>query len=255
MNDELLRRLNTTVEEIRDLLKNQNNNSNLEQVVTFQENFGRDGNPFLPRLSEEGGPNSWRSRYPWPRKDRINGELQLYTPNSFRVTAEGLSIVADRTPEGFTSGVLTTEKLFIQQYGWFEAKMRLPIGKGLWPAFWLYPAHTEWTSEIDIIEGNGVDWGSFAVHKNGKGEHQKFIKTLNLYDGKFHKFAVDWRKDYTAWYIDDVQYYRKPTTVHEQMFMILCLAVGSNNPDWMPHPDPDQVFPRSLDIEYVRVMK
>ena len=231
--------------------------------VTFNETFGRN---FVATETGfvKGTVPVWRDRFRWPRKDVINGELQVYAAFNawnFSLTKSGLSILAQRdsrSPDEFSSGVITTEKLFKQQYGWFEMKARLPKGPGLAPAFWLYPADEIWPPEIDIMEANGQNWLHVAVHQTlSDSDFSQFVYAdkINVHDGKYHKFACEWRKDFIAFYLDDVKYAEVfGHGVHEPMYLIINLAVGSDRPEWIPHPPADAKFPAALDIEYVRVM-
>ena len=101
-----------------------------------------------------------------------NGELQLYVDpkyrglglNPFRLTGDAVGIRArPATPkelpflggQRYVSGMITSERRFSAQYGYFEVRARLPAGRGLWPAVWLLPIDGTWPPEIDIVETVG----------------------------------------------------------------------------------------------------
>ncbi len=200
-----------------------------------------------------------------------NKELQIYADpgladrkgqplglNPFVVHDGLLDIVADRAspavaPEiaghPFVSGLLTTQAAFSQTYGYFEARMKLPSGKGVWPAFWLLPADGSWPPEIDVMESIGDPAKVYAT------VHTKTMTTTGVEmhpgPGDFHTYAVAWDPKQIVFYIDGAETARSatPADMHKPMFVLLNLAVGGS---WPGSPDADTPFPARLTIDYVR---
>lgn len=205
-----------------------------------------------------------------------NQELQYYTDRSENISLDGngnLLIIARRESFGgrsFTSARIKTQGLFEQTYGRFEARMKLPWGPGIWPAFWLLGSDIEtvgWPEcgEIDIMEYRGQQTnlihgtvhgpgysGGNSVTKSYGFEHQRF-------DTEFHLFAVEWGTDYIRFYVDDVLYQEiepgevsGPWVFNNPFFIILNVAVGGN---YVGFPTNETPFPQSMVIDYVRVYK
>jgi beta-glucanase (GH16 family) len=165
-----------------------------------------------------------------------------------------------RAMEGYpyTSGIITTQKGFNQQYGYFEIRARLPAGQGLWPAFWLLPATPNVPWEIDVFELHGhlPDNIYMANHwLDGNGEHDWVTRRYRGPDftADFHTFAVEWNADEIIWYVDDVPRGRTRNGVPAQpMFLLANLAVGGT---WPGFPDETTPFPSSMEIDYIRVWR
>jgi beta-glucanase (GH16 family) len=207
-----------------------------------------------------------------------NGELQVYADRLFNGTAKSslnldpfriangnLEIVAEPLKEdmrqftwgrSYSSGLLTSKGSFSQTYGVFEIRAKMPLGKGLWPAFWLLPAHTSSPPELDILEILGDNPQKLYVswHSNVGGTHSWETKPINVPDTstEFHTYSVDWTKDTINWFFDDIQVASKPTPedFHQPMYMLLNLAVGGN---WPGAPDTNTEFPAKYSIDWVRV--
>lgn len=254
---------------------------------TYRETFADDfDNADLARFSEEGtstagGAPAWRSRYRHPRKDPINQEKQIYVDaryagtgdkplgiNPFFIHGGVLSIVAERTPpaaksllygHAYTSGCITTERSFSQQYGYFEMRARLPVGKGFWPSFWLMPVRDHWPPEIDIIEANGMrpDAAHFAVRDPGdkKGRASDWLEVKRPADG-WQTFACEWNADRIAFFVDGFERWSvRGHKVHEPMYLLANLALGSHDQKWIPDPDESTPLPARLEIDYIRAFK
>lgn len=150
-----------------------------------------------------------------------------------------LTITASPTPDAlkpvlydmdYVSGLLTTKQSFSQQYGYFEARMDVPSGKGMWPAFWLLPANGDWPPEIDVMENYGGDQTTFTVHSNSTGTETQaysFDFDPNVAEG-FHTYGVLWNEAKIVWYLDGVEIYEQPTPpdLNQPMYMLLNLAVA-----------------------------
>ncbi|GAB3662422.1 ricin-type beta-trefoil lectin domain protein [Glycomyces tarimensis] len=212
-----------------------------------------------------------------------NNELQYYTDRTDNVAHDGsgnLVITARRdNPSGFqcwygtceyTSGKLTTAETFTQQYGRFEARIQVPRGQGMWPAFWMLGddiGQVGWpqSGEIDIMENVGYE--PSTVHGTlhgpgysggaGVGAGYTLPGGQQFADG-FHTFAIDWAPGSITWSVDGNVYSQKtPADVggnqwvfDHPFYMILNLAVGGN---WPGSPDGSTQFPQQLKIDYVRV--
>lgn len=203
-----------------------------------------------------------------------NDELQFYTPRDTNVYIEKGKLILKALKEeyqGFkyTSGKITSLGNADWRYGRFEAKIKLPEGQGIWPAFWMLPTVNKYggwpnSGEIDIMELIGQEpstvygtlhYGPPWNYSNGeyKLEEGKFSDTA-------HVFAFEWTADTMQWFVDDELYSVKTKDdlsrpeqwdiFHERFYMILNLAVGGN---WPGDPDETTSFPQTMEIDYVRV--
>ncbi|MGR3513609.1 MAG: glycoside hydrolase family 16 protein [Paracoccaceae bacterium] len=189
--------------------------------------------------------------------------------NPFDTAAGILRITGQKAPDDalpflggyrYTSGLLTTEGHFEQQYGYFEARMKLPIGQGLWPAFWmkraarLAPDGTpNWPPEIDIMEFIGSDPDRYFVttHWDLAPDNKKSGASFPLPDGSeaFRNYGVLWDARRTVFYLDRVPHHVIETKAnhHVPMFMMLNLALGGK---W-PGPIDPSVLPATVEIDWV----
>ena len=168
----------------------------------------------------------------------------------------------------YTSARLLTKEKFEFTYGRVEARLKLPSGRGLWPAFWMLGSDIDqvpWPDcgEIDIMEnvGNEPDIIHGTVHGPGYSGASGFGKPYVLKDGifsdDFHIFAIEWETQEIRWYVDGQQFFSvKPEEVNGKWvfdhpyFLLLNLAVGGR---WPGYPDGSTVFPQTLQVDYVRV--
>ncbi|MDX1591814.1 MAG: glycoside hydrolase family 16 protein, partial [Balneolaceae bacterium] len=158
----------------------------------------------------------------------------------------------------------------------FEARIRMPEGKGFWPAFWLMPMRSDgWPrgGEIDIMEyrGNEPYTTSAAVHfwtggcNSTPWECREYVSdTHTVEDEKlsetFNIYAVEWNETGLHWFLNDTEYLHVPFDDIDAKFdpfstpfyIILNLAVGGN---FLPNPDETTEFPQALEVDYVRVYK
>ena len=206
---------------------------------------------------------------------RQNNELQTYTDGNANAFMDGeghLVIEARKEPkEGreYTSARLKTEGLFEQRYGRFEARMKMPLGKGIWPAFWMLGADISkvgWPrcGEIDILENIGRDpTGVYGTlhgpgYSGGAGLSKK--TTSDTLSTEFHTYAVDWSPEKIVWTFDGKPFHtetaegvgNKPWPFEKPQFVILNLAVGGEFPG---NPDETTRFPQRFVIDYVRVYR
>lgn len=242
----------------------------LDELVWFDE-FNITGAPNSDLWSFETGTgvDGWG-----------NNELQYYTDSSTnieirRVSEDDGQLIMTARKEvyegsGYTSARIITKQKFDQQYGRFEARMRLPYGKGMWPAFWMLGADIDanaWPSagEIDIMEYRGQEptivHGS--VHGPGYSGGEAITKSYQLtndrFDTGFHVFGIEWGPEYINYYVDDVLYNQiTPADVtgewvfDKPFFLLINLAVGGS---FVGSPNAETVFPQSMLIDYVRVYK
>ncbi len=217
----------------------------------------------------------WTSCYPWydPTQGCTNAgnqELQWYLPQEVSVADGILSLTAEENTytglDGqtytYTSGMIasgsrlpvTTGYSF--QYGYVEAAMKVPAGKGLWPAFWLAPADGSWPPEVDIAEhvgGGNPTKISMVVHFAVQYGH---LSDITEYVGPnfatdWHVFGLDWQPDSLTWYIDGVprkQYTNIQNIPHQPMYLVFTLAILGSRA-----PEPNAPFPQVLQVSYVRV--
>jgi len=201
-------------------------------------------------------------RYKWGEAP-VNGELQAYVDDAFEVKDGKLAIVGTRADGSYAgqtfpyrSGVLCS--VHEQRYGYFEARLQVPAGQGLWPAFWLLGANgSPGVNEIDIHEilGNQptrayqtIHWGTdyrAGHHADGSSwSGPDFAAGL-------HTFGLEWSADQVVWTIDGivVKTYAGPGVPQVPMYVILNLAVGG---DWPGSPDATTPFPARYEIDYVR---
>jgi beta-glucanase (GH16 family) len=236
----------------------------------------------LPGTPTGGG--TWRTNFGYQGPQGLgsrtlpnNKELELYVDRAFRGTASaplglnpfhitdrGLEITAERAPEDirpkmwnyqYTSGLITSQFSFHQQYGVFEIRARMPKGRGFWPAFWLTPVDRSWPPEIDILEilGHEPTKVYSTAHTKQDGKHSALAVTAQIPDSSldFHTYSVDWEKDNITWYFDDVEIGHIPTPAdtHKAMYIIACLGVGGG---WPGNPDASTVFPNTYAIRWIR---
>lgn len=202
-----------------------------------------------------------------------NGEAEYYTSRPENARLENGMLVIEARQEKFedsyyTSARLKTQGLQSFQYGRMEARLKVPSGKGLWPAFWMLGSNfngNNWPDcgEIDIMEyiGKEPDLIFGTLHGPGYsgalGFSQWNRQTYNIADD-FHTYAIEWEPDQIRWFYDGVQYHTVSRTdigdrewVFDQpFFFIINLAVGGQ----LPGPvGLDTVFPTQLYVDYVRV--
>lgn len=227
---------------------------------TFEDNF--EGNSLAPHWQIVEGDGCEQSLCGWG-----NNEVQHYATSQIRVEGGELVIqMAERDGE-VVSGKLTTENLFDQKYGRFEARLSFPDARGSWPAFWLLPASSEkWPlkGEIDILEWTGNDPHRViaAAHFGQLSpENVHYAETLrlpeSLLDG-FHTVAIEWRPGEIVWEINGRRHAElrpKDIQPHAWIFdestfyMIINLAVGGTLGGQIVHED----MPAALRVDWVRV--
>jgi beta-glucanase (GH16 family) len=219
------------------------------------------------------------------REQSKHHELQYYLPDEVYVQNGCLHLRSRTRDYGgmhhYTSGRLSTDGKFAPVYGRFEIRARLPYGKGLWPAIWLYPQNRDWImeqvmakavqeghestipeerpwySEIDILEYLGhetnvvyatLHYSTFAGELKRSSATWKASVDLSK---DFHVYALEWEPNEIRWYVDDNLIHSTRIGIpHKPHYIILNTAVGG---DWPGNPDATTTFPQLFDIDYVRV--
>jgi len=213
-----------------------------------------------------------------------NNEKEYYTSAGENISLNGqgqLAIVARVAPSGlscyygpcrYTSAKIQTRGKVLAQPGRVEARIKLPRGQGLWPAFWMlgvtFPA-TPWPDcgELDIMENKGSESmiSSSAVHGPGYSgntpfQHREVQASANLTDD-FHVYAVEWDAVAATFYVDNVAHFTVTrdairqygqSVLAQPYFIILNLAVGGH---FDGDPASDAIFPATMLVDYVRVYK
>jgi beta-glucanase (GH16 family) len=215
-----------------------------------------------------------------------NQELESYTNRAENARIENGNLVitarkedyegSDHIAREYTSARLKTQGLFSQAYGRFEARIRIPSGQGMWPAFWMLGDNISsvgWPKcgEIDIMENVGKEPGLVHGSVHGPmttGAATDLTSTVSLPTGKdfasaFHVYAVEWEPDAVRFYVDETLYATytassvaaTPSTAgswvfDHPFFLILNVAVGGS---WPGPPDATTSFPQTMLVDYVRV--
>jgi beta-glucanase (GH16 family) len=213
----------------------------------------------------------WITTYPFGYRTN-NDELEWYVDGAdYHVVSNGtLKLVARKVQSHsgypYSSGMICSYGKFHQAYGKFEARMKLPKGRGLWPAFWLCAYPSQWPPEIDVIENLGQDTHTiyltnhYSANYPYGGEPYGGSEEISYYgpdySAGFHTFAVEWDASKIVWSIDGIARFSTTNKVPlvgygiDGMYAIMNLAVGGS---WPGAPDASTVFPAALEIDYVRV--
>ncbi|OXL83671.1 1,3--beta-D-glucan 3-glucanohydrolase [Paenibacillus sp. SSG-1] len=198
-----------------------------------------------------------------------NNELQYYTDRSqnLQVTGGNLVITARKESYGgmnYTSARIKTQNLKSFTYGKIEARIKLPSGQGLWPAFWMLGSNIStvgwpYSGETDIMERvNNNPYVNGTVHWDAGGHAEYGRVSGNLDFSQYHVYSVEWDSKYIRWFVDGQQfnefYIENGTGNTEEFqrpfFLLLNLAVGGN---WPGAPNDSTPFPAQMLVDYVRV--
>jgi beta-glucanase (GH16 family) len=212
---------------------------------------------------------------------RFNEEWQRYTNSEKNACIEDGKLVLRAIHESdehgmnqYTSARLNTALKQAWKYGRIAARMKLPYGQGIWPAFWMLGANisenggdTPWpqSGEIDILElygtkDDGVVEANIHYADGGEKHAMMGAKAFRLEEGRFaddfHIFELEWNADSIAWLVDGLQYASTPITdaerteFHQEFFLLLNIAVGGQ---WAGRPDESTVFPQHMYVDWIRV--
>ena len=196
-----------------------------------------------------------------------NDELQVYTDQNHRIENGMLYIKAEREGEHYTSTRINTKGKKAFQYGRFEVRAKLAVGKGVWPAFWLLGTNIDqvgWPlcGEIDVLEYVGRSPQEIFTSLHTKAGHGDYASTKtsrieNIEKG-FHTYTADWTKDQITFYVDGQNVYTfAPNNKNQEVwpfnqpfYILVNLAVGGNfGGKEVDHT----VFPQEFVIDYIRV--
>lgn len=203
-----------------------------------------------------------------------NAQLEYDTDRAENAQLDGaghLRIIARQEAwlgRNYTSARITTAGKQEFQYGRFEARIKLPSGQGLWPAFWLLGADiltVGWpqTGEIDIMEYKGQEPSVLHGSLHGPGYSggaaitRRYTLPAGRFDTEFHEFRVDWTPSQVRWYVDGRLYHevnkgdQTGAWVYDHPFyIILNVAVGGN---FVGAPNGATTFPQEMVVDWVRV--
>jgi beta-glucanase (GH16 family) len=205
-----------------------------------------------------------------------NAELEYYTARTNNARIESGNLVIEARQENFSGSSYTSARLKTQgkwswTYGRIEARMKLPYGQGIWPAFWMLGtnlATVGWPKcgEIDILENIGREPTIVhgTVHGPGYSGGGGIGGPYSLpgkapFANDFHVYAVEWTTNQIKWFVDGNQFFSvtpanlpkgSPWVFTQPQFILLNLAVGGQ---WPGYPDATTTFPQRMTVDYVRV--
>ena len=205
--------------------------------------------------------------------------------SALRISARNSPVFHD-PDEGdyvYTSGRLTTKGLFSFTRGRVEARMKLPFGRGMWPALWLVgdaigADGSGWPrcGEIDIFEMVGgtpysgyrdlgdsiiygtLHWGDSSNSHLQSDPNGVFVLDEGNFSDGYHIFAIEWTSSRVSWYVDGHRYFSEyipeidKDAFQNPFFIIVNLAIGGN---WPGPPDGTTIFPQHLYVDWIRVYK
>ncbi|MBN1481230.1 glycosyl hydrolase family protein [candidate division KSB1 bacterium] len=213
-----------------------------------------------------------------------NNELQYYTDRLENSFIENGCLVIQALEETFTGPDGTREYTSARLrtlnkgdflYGRFEARIKLPSGQGMWPAFWMLP--TDWvyggwaaSGEIDVMEAINIPKSVYSTIHYGGAWPDNVSSGCTYTEGHgpkatdfskdFHIYSMEWEPGIMRWYVDGNLFCTKtdwwssaapfPAPFNQRFYILLNLAVGG---DWPGAPDASTVFPQHYIIDYVRV--
>ncbi len=211
-----------------------------------------------------------------------NNEQQYYTEDAVSVSGGCLEIKATREQKedcAYTSGRILTRDLYYVTYGYIEARIKMPAITGLWPAFWMLPQPSDYSSttniyggwsqsgEIDIMEAKGrLPYEMCGTLHYGRTQYtgSDYYMTDNLSIANWHTYAVDWREDHITWYVDGVEFFTMKSSewytdasdndaapFDQPFYILLNLAVGGNFDN--SNVPPEGFESASMYVDYVRV--
>lgn len=240
--------------------------SRFESVPAWQDEFDYRGRPDPAKWDYDLGAGGWG-----------NHELQDYTDRIDNASVAGgvLTIEAKREERGgmhYTSARLVSKGKGDFLYGRFEARAKLPAGRGTWPAVWMLP--TDWhygdwprSGEIDIMEHVGFDPDRIhaSVHTQAynhvAGTQKTAIRAIDGATTGFHLYRVDWTPDAIRGYVDNALVLEFPNEgsgpdawpFDQRFHLLLNIAVGG---DWGGQQGvDDDAFPAQMQVDYVRVYR
>jgi len=242
------------------ILLSASTNAQNYQLVWFEE-FSNSTIESANWTHETGG-NGWG-----------NNELQYYTNRDVNSYILGGNLVIEAKKESYSGKNYTSARMITKgkrnfTYGKIEARIRLPYGQGIWPAFWMLGENIStvgWPScgEIDIMEliGGGANdkkvYGTAHWQTNIHASYGgNYTISSGIFANDYHVFSIIWNSKSIQWFVDGNKYVTLDITdaalqaFHKNNFIILNLAVGGN---WPGNPDATTIFPQKMYVDYVRV--
>lgn len=209
-----------------------------------------------------------------------NAERQTYTDSAanvritqdpFATDGRALEIVARKEADGgYTSARILTLNKYAVRYGYIEARIRIPEGQGIWPAFWMMGADITtngWPAcgEIDVMENIGKEPNTVhgTVHGPGYFSENGISGAYSLpnnepFHRRYHLYAVEWSENAITFLVDGGKYHTvtapdlpegKAWAFNKPFFLLLNVAVGGR---WPGYPDATTRFPQTMRVDYVR---
>ncbi len=286
--------IDTIVATISALAKNKQSPAVLALIACFVISCGAQNPVPLPKDSE--WKLVWSDEFNGPNGSGVdaskwvvetggnkwgNEELEYYTDRKQNASIQDGKLVIraiaekytgpDGVTQNYTSARMKTLGRFSQTYGRFEARIKIPSGQGMWPAFWMLGDDIDkagWPAcgEIDIMESIGKEPGIVHGSIHGPGytgtiglESRYTLPGKQRFADDFHVFAMEWNPDSILLYVDRDLYVKRTIAdlrpgwkwvFDKPFFLILNLAVGG---DWPGNPDSSTTFPREMLVDYVRV--
>lgn len=214
-------------------------------------------------------PASWVNETGFVR----NNELQYYTDRrkensiiwngNLMLIGRKESWIAGADTAGYTSASITTDGKHSWTYGRIEARIKLPSGQGLWPAFWMLGQNIHeigWPrcGEIDIMEHINIEPKTYGTLHWHNEKHVSSGSTTTCDVSQYHIYAVEWNADSIKWFLDGKKYHEavikdginSTEEFHKPHYIILNLAIGG---DWPGSPVETTIFPDTVFVDYVRV--
>lgn len=208
-----------------------------------------------------------------------NNELEYYTGRTENLLVSGgyLNIIAreeDYAGHDYTSARIRSLNLQEFLYGRLEARIKLPTGQGIWPAFWMLPTNSPYggwaaSGEIDIMECINEANRVYGTIHYGGGWPNNVNSGGSFADGTdfsagFHVYSIEWDLDEIRWYVDNVHYHTESSATWYSdaapandrapfdvpFHFLLNVAVGGN---WPGYPDGTAQFPQVMQVDWVRV--
>ena len=195
-----------------------------------------------------------------------NNEQQYYTDRNATIENDNLVITGKTETIGsnpYTSSRITTKGKHEFLYGKIEAKIKIPVGQGLWPAFWMLGANIDavnWPlcGEIDIMEHINADsifYGTLHWVNNEKVSSGN--QTISPPE-EYHVYAIEWDADAISWFLDGIKFHsveiknsiNSTEEFHKPFFVLLNLAIGGN---WPGQTIDQSRLPAKMLVDYVRV--
>jgi beta-glucanase (GH16 family) len=225
--------------------------------------------------SDNSAPDASKWGYDLGGSGWGNNELQYYTNRTENVRIVNGELIIEARAENFggrnfTSARLLTKDKWAWTYGRIEARIKVPKGQGIWPAFWMLGANigsVSWPNcgEIDIMENIGslpsTLYGTLhgPGYSGGNGISGNTILSGAALGDAYHVYAIEWEENRIRWFLDGKEFFAlTPSDIpagsswvfRQPQFLLLNVAVGGN---WPGPPNSSTTFPQRMSVDYVRV--